>query len=569
MPSWSSVPKCTLSGNSPNEIVRSLLAARGVSPDDTHFSKASLSDLSAPQTLGQGAEAAADLLISCKGRRAAVIGDYDADGVVSSAILKKTVDILGGTCDVFLPSRWKHGYGLNEKTVASFIEKHKGAMPDVLFVLDCGSSSEDYVVILKNEGVKHVVVIDHHIVDPNKMVRSVDAHVNWRVFGTAKDLCAAGEVFQVCRLAMMKTGRPWEWMLALAAIATVGDVVPVSGDNRIIVRNGADFNSIMATESPGLIALTTKRCSGGVSQKGLAFNIVPRINAAGRVAEPDVALRFILEKDIAAANRLMEKIDSDNAERKLIQEQILREGIKLLGGQKARPSAVFLHAPSWSIGVCGISCSQMVQKFGVPAMMFGTYGNKIRGSGRSIPGVNIKAILDECGNDVFERWGGHEMACGATVKGGMFQEASNRFNAAVAKLGASKPVLHKMTFDADISPASVTTELGDALFSTLYPYCPVSNQEPVFRIQKATVCDVEQNKFKSMTRMSVMVRKDGKTIPFPMSSFIRHGVDDEKLQVTEGDLVDVYFSFPQMVGPTDDFAVGGYNLELADIKASR
>lgn len=199
-------------------------------------------------------------------------------------------------------------------------------------------------------------------------------------------------------------------------------------------------------------------------------------------------------------------------------------------------------------------------------MMFGSYGDKVRGSGRSIPGVNIKAILDECGEEVFERWGGHEMACGATVRGGMFREAAKRFNNAVAKLGAIKSVQHTMEFDADIPVSSITSDLGDLLLETIYPYCPTSNPEPVFRIQNASVCDVKKSKFKSLTRMSLVVKKDGVTIPYPMSSFIRHGVDDDKLNIAEGYVVDAYFSFPQTTGTAEGFGDSGYNLELVDIK---
>jgi len=569
MPNWSSSPKCNLSCNSAQDIVGTLLESRGVSQDDLNFKNASLSDLSDPNTLGEGADSAASLLISCKGRRAAVIGDYDADGIISSALVKKTVEILGGTCDVFLPSRWKHGYGLNDKTISSFIDKHKYSIPDVLFILDCGSSSESYVVALKNFGIKHIAVIDHHIPDATKMVQSVDAHVNWRIFGTAKNLCAAGEAFQVCRLAMMKTGRPWKWMLPLAAVATVGDVVPVEGDNRIIIRNGADYNMMLASESPGLVSLVMKQCVGGVSQKNLAFYVVPRINAVGRISAPDFALQFLLEPNPDVASMMMMKIDSINDERKIIQEAILRDGIQMLGGQKSKPSSVFLHNPIWNIGICGISCSQMVQKFGVPVMMFGSYGDRIRGSGRSIPGVNIKNILDECGEEVFERWGGHEMACGATVRGGMFNEASRRFGAAIAKLGVVSQVRHTMPFDADILASSVTSDLGDTLLETIYPYCPLSNPEPVFRIQNVSVLNVKKSRFKSMTRMSIIVKKDGTAIPYPLASFIRHGVDDDKLETQDGDVVDIYFSFPQTTGSTGDFDDGSYNLELVDIKGTK
>jgi len=368
MSNWKKRTNCESKGDTKN-IISSLLESRGL---DESIMSEGLDSLSNPLLLGNGASVAADILIGCRGKQTAVIGDYDADGVMSSAIMHRTIEMIGGKCSVFLPSRWKHGYGLNNATVSDFQKTFFGKMPDVLFVLDCGSSSESHIVNLKKAGVKQIVVIDHHIINKNEMTQSADAHINWRQSGSLKNLCAAGEVFLVAKLALTRLGMDWEWALPMAAIATVGDSVPVTGDNRIIVKYGAEMNRLVSSGSPGLCSLATTRCSGGVSQKNLSFYVVPRINAAGRVSVADIALEFILEQDSFRSAQLTSSIETFNNERKVIQENILRQGISMIGGQHAKPSYVFLHNPDWSIGVCGISCSQMVEKYGVPTMMFGT-----------------------------------------------------------------------------------------------------------------------------------------------------------------------------------------------------
>jgi single-stranded-DNA-specific exonuclease len=553
----------------PSDITAGLMRSRGIDPSDETFSTASLSSLSDQSVLGIGASVAADIILDCKGKNIAVIGDYDADGVVSSSVIKRTVELLGGNCSVFLPSRWIHGYGLNDKTVSAFLTRFSGRIPDYLFVVDCGSSSEQHIVKLKEHGIKKVVVIDHHIVDPRNESKSADAHINWRLHGNSQNLCASGEVFQVARLAMTRAGMDWEWMLPFVAIATVGDAVPIIGDNRVIVKQGADIGRMSAPSlgSPGLALLATQRCRGGVSQKTLSFNIVPRINAAGRVGEPDIVVDFLLERNEDHAAKLLAFIEAANDERKVIQDDIFRKGIKMLGGQEAKPSEIFLHSPEWNIGVCGISCSQMVEKYGVPTMMFGTYGGKIKGSGRSIPGINIKAVLDACGEDVFERYGGHEMACGAVIRGGMFNEARERFKAALAKVAMNKPIQHTLEYDTELPIEQITKELGNSLLETLYPYCPAENPEPVFKISSATAKSICLTELKSHMKMDIIIEKDGKSLPIRMSSFFKTGIDDAQLALAEGDVADFYFSFPQTYWADYNFIrTDEYCLELIDFE---
>ena len=566
MSQWNKRPGVSSDGVSPESIISGLMVSRGIDPSDSFFRSAPLSGLSDPLTLGSGADIVANMLLDCRGKNITVIGDYDADGISSSVILKRTVVALGGRCTVFLPSRWKHGYGLNDKTMADLMARFAWKKPDMVFVLDCGSSSEEHIAALKAAGIGKIAIIDHHIIARDTMSLSADAHVNWREFGTAQNMCAAGEVFQVCRLALSRAGLDWKWALPFAAMATVGDAVPVSGDNRIIVRNGADYRMMSNSGSPGLTALITNKCKGGVSQKALSFYVVPRINAAGRMDSPDAALEFLLEEDQGCANKLMLSLEYTNNERKVIQDIIFRSGVKTIEERGAQPSCVFLHDATWNIGVVGISCSQMVDRYGVPAMMFGTFGGKIKGSGRSIPGINLKAILDECGDEVFERYGGHEMACGATVRNGMFDEAKKRFSAAIEKLGAGKMIVHIPEYDMDLEPSAVTHDLGNALFEQLYPYCPTSNPEPVFRLQGGTAKSVVLTPYgRIWSKLNIVVSKNGKTVPIMMSTFIKSGMEEAMASIKQGDVADFYFSYPQTSYCDFGFGEEDYALELVDI----
>jgi single-stranded-DNA-specific exonuclease len=283
------------------------------------------------------------------------------------------------------------------------------------------------------------------------------------------------------------------------------------------------------------------------------------------MGNPQRAFDLITERDVNITMQRMVEVEVANDARKVLQDRIFKQGVEMLGGKDATPPFIFLHNSEWNTGICGISCSEMVEQFGVPAMMFGTYDGKIRGSGRSIPGINIKAVLDGCGDGVFEKYGGHEMACGATIKGGMFGEAKKRFGESLAKLCNGVEVSHSRTYDMDLPINLVVKELGDVLMDIFYPYCQYSNPEPIFKLKDVTVTSSWRDEFKSFVYLSLKVEKDGTKISIPISAFLKEGVDDDVLAIKEGDLIDVYFSFPQEKWFNDDYGNREYRLELVDV----
>lgn len=532
-----------------DRLVARLLSQRKVPVEEVEtFLSPNYNNMSHPHSIND-MERAVDLFIECvvEKKKIAVLGDYDCDGVVASVMMKELCRALDYDCDVFLPSRLLHNYGLSGKSAKAFKERHEKDVPYAVFLLDCGSNNKNEINDLREMGVQKVVVIDHHIIDEEKGSYNADCFVNWHLSENKQEMCTCGLMFQFVRGVRWRTKKiNTVSFLTYAAIGTIADISPVIGDNRVIVKNGLSGRALSCVPSAGLHSLLDKKIleKGYLTQEDVTFQIGPRINAVGRINHPDIIYSLLIDTDPGSADKTAKYVNSFNSERKDIQKKAEIEAAQRISEEK-HPYGIFVIDEQWHIGVAGIVASRLVDDFGKPSIVVGNFEGVWRGSGRSVIGVNIKEILDDC-NEMFSAYGGHEMACGVTLKPEYVEKANDLFNAACKRYYDKYHINseHIKYYDATLQLDAINSDNANLLTEKMAPYCNELNPEPIFRLKEITISDVNINEYqnKKYVLMKMKIEKDGKELEYPLISFQlakQYGYE------LKGQKADIYFKFPQ------------------------
>ena len=471
---------------------------------------------------------------------AAVMGDYDVDGVTSCTMLKMLMDDLNIPCHIFLPHRIDHGYGVNDVSLEAMISECGDPTPELLIIADSGSSSETHIQRAKQAGFKYVVVIDHHIIEEENKSVSADALVNWRI-GTGDELCTAGLVLLLARQLSMSGHEEVDWLklAPYAAVGTVADVMPIWGDNRVIVKQGLK----MIKDSPkiGLPSLVAacKIELGNVTQEDIAYRVGPCLNASGRVDVCRRSYDLLMENDPGKAAEMADDLRNTNLERRSVQKDIKKKCLELIGDTPVEDGLLLID-PSWHSGVVGIVASDMCRKYSVPALIMGSVNGVIKGSARSVPGISVKKIMDLC-SEMFEKYGGHDAAAGATLKTEYIDRAPEMFKTACRKYYEEygRPVIDRM-YDADLRPTTVTVDTCKEVVDVFHPYCQHNNPEPRFKLSGVLVSNFTVKKGDDWRLSSFEGSCDGVDLPMKFKSF-----SDKLNSSLEWQTVDVIFCFPQ------------------------
>lgn len=437
--------------------------------------------LEKPSSL-ENMEQASSLFIEIADKDAVIFGDYDADGILSSFICEKLLLNLGAnSVDVFLPSRIDDGYGLNETSVANFI-KICTKQYSLVIILDCGSSSRKQIDKIKAHMPKaNVVVIDHHIINESEFSSNADFVINPRTNG-ATPYCAAGLIYQMVRQCALSKNIQHLNYIPYAAIATIADVCPITGSNRILVKNGLD--ALKFCQDPGINALfevaelDTTKCT----TEDISYKIGPMINASGRIKVATKALQLLRKKNAKEVTELAKLLKTLNEERKKIQKVMAEEAIEMFEKERGERNCALLYKETWNPSIVGIVASKVAEKHNIPVICFGNQDGIIKGSARSVDNINVKEVMDRC-SKIFLKYGGHEMAAGATLKPDMLNVAWNEFSLAVEDYKQDKSVGIPVTeydyeVDADLL-LRIDENFCDKL-SMLEPYGP-GNEMPVLR----------------------------------------------------------------------------------------
>jgi single-stranded-DNA-specific exonuclease len=451
-------------------LLAQCLLNRGLSEPDSisPFLEPRLKQLADPFLL-PNMRVAVDRLFQARERHEslAIFGDYDVDGVSSTALLLETFCALGWQAAHYLPHRMDEGYGLSREAVENCLNKFPATL---LLAVDCGSTAVEAIAWLREKGVE-TLVLDHHQV--SSPAPAAVAIVNPQLADSAngapsfRELCSAGLAFKLAH-ALVKRGRELGLsaaadfdlrpLLDLVALATIADIVPLTGENRILVSAGLD--RLRSTTRPGLVAL--KNIASVTTSLGtyeVGFQLAPRLNAAGRLENAGEALNLLLAPDLAAAEPIARALDTRNRERQNLERGIAKE---VVGAVRARfnPQTDYVIVEGqlmWHIGVVGIVASRVLQQFYRPTIIVGGDGAEWRGSGRSIAGFDLAAALREC-DDLLVRHGGHALAAGLTIESHKLDTFRARLNELARRALKPEELQPPLHLDAELTLREISLE---------------------------------------------------------------------------------------------------------------
>ena len=456
----------------------SLLLARGVKTEGEarRFLNPSLSDLHDPFLL-PGMEKTVSLLRDAiaSGTAIMVYGDYDADGVCAASILLETLHEEGAVLAYRIPSRHTEGYGLNADAVREIAQKAQ-----LLITVDCGVSNVEEVALAKELGLT-VIVTDHH--QPPEILPEADVVMD-PLLGDYPFpyLCGAGVALKICQALQGMAGV--EKRLDLAALATVADIVPLQGENRVIVREG--LSRIASTARPGLKALIGSAGLGlPLSADDIAFRLAPRLNAAGRLGDAKLGVHLLLTPDPAKAEHIAGLLEQANRTRQNFEREMTASALTQLSLEALAASHVIVvSGEDWNPGLIGLTAGRLCERFHLPAVALSIHGDTAVGSCRSIPGIHIYRVLSACA-DLLEHFGGHEQAAGLTVKTENIPLLQARLEEVIASSAPEECFLPSMEYDG-IVPFRTWTVQTLELLDRLEP-TGCGNPPPLFMLQGAEV----------------------------------------------------------------------------------
>jgi len=400
-----------------------------------------------------------------------IFGDYDTDGVTSTALLVEVLRVLGWKVDFYLPNRMDEGYGLSQDGVENCLKSRNACSVTLLLALNCGSTSVESISWSRNRDVD-VIGLDHHQV--SSPAPEAIALVNPQLIQNSKlkiqnftELCSVGLAFKLAH-ALVKRGREiglsgaaefdLRPLLDLVALGTIADLVPLIGENRILVSVG--LQRLNTTKRHGLIALKKAAQSPAVlGAHDVGFQLAPRLNAAGRLESAGESLHLLLAGSQAEAMPLAQSLDARNRERQKIERDIVEEVIGTLRA-KFDPGKDFVIVQGqlfWHIGVVGIVASRVLQEFYRPTIIIGGEGDEWRGSGRSIMGFDLAAALREC-SDLLVRHGGHAMAAGLSIQPDKIDALRQRLNELARRALKPEDLQPSLRLDAEVGLDEVNFE---------------------------------------------------------------------------------------------------------------
>ncbi|MDR5684275.1 MAG: single-stranded-DNA-specific exonuclease RecJ [Armatimonadota bacterium] len=452
------------------------------------FLSPSLGELTDPDRIPGLPEAARVVLRAARaGAKITVYGDYDADGVCATAILVRGLRALGFDAHTFIPHRMRDGYGLAESAVRAIAEDGTR----LLVAVDCGIGAVREIALARRLGME-VVVIDHH--EPPPVLPEADAVVDPKVGGSGSgggdgraafsDYCASGLAWMLVRALRRRTGAaPSEDLLELVALATIADVVPLVGDNRILTRAGLE--RLAASPLVGVRALLG---SAGlaperrpVSADDVAWKVAPRINASGRVESASEALTLLLTDDPEEAGRLADALNRYNVRRQQLQDRVLAEAVAAVTELGLdRGAGIVVWGQDWHAGVVGIAAARVRETFYRPSVLLAVEGEVARGSARGVPGLNLVEALHDC-RDLLDRFGGHASAAGVTVAADRLEAFRERFERAVRARLSPDDLVPVVEVDAEAR----LEEIDGALAAELESLAPfgAGNPRPVIALR--------------------------------------------------------------------------------------
>jgi single-stranded-DNA-specific exonuclease len=520
-----------------------LLCIRGIADLDTasRFLKPSLDHLLDPMGLADMDRAVDRLLRAlASGERIAVHGDYDVDGITSTVILRRALELLGGQVTHFIPERLRDGYGLQPAA----LERLHAEGVHVVVSVDCGIRGAEAALRARDLGLD-LIITDHH--EPDSALPRAVAVVNPKRHDCQyadKHLAGVGVALKLVQALCMRAGKS-SWMPAfvkIAAIGTLADVVPLVGENRVIAKLGLQLLS----KGPHKVGLRALLDIAGLTGKQIdsyhiAFMMAPRINAAGRMSTPDIATRLLLASDDDMADEargLAAQLDEENNKRRQEEQDIVAKAKKIIetDPEVGAHSILVVAGEGWHRGVIGIVASKIVDTFYRPTIVLSTDGDVAHGSCRSIPGFDMLSALESCA-PMLLRFGGHRQAAGLQLESARIREFRSAINAYGDERLAPDDLRPRLWLDGPLSFGSITTRVAEEL-ATLAPFGP-GNPKPVF--QTSGVQIVDGPRILKERHLKVSFRQDSRVF----RAIAWNAADREARLAEKKDGVDLAFSLEE------------------------
>ena len=473
--------------------VARLLCLRGFSDPAvaSRFLNPSLDHLHDPFLLTDMERAVARLeLALTRGERIAVHGDYDVDGITSTVILRRALEMLGGKVSHFIPERLRDGYGLQPAA----IDRLHADKIDVIVSVDCGIRGTEAAQRARALGID-LIITDHH--EPEGTLPDALAIINPKRHDCTypdKNLAGVGVALKLVQALCTRAGKA-KWLpgfVKIAALGTLADVVPLVGENRVIARFGLDSLS----RGPHTVGLRSLLDASGLTGKTIdsyqvAFMVAPRVNAAGRMSSPDIATRLLLatgEEMAEEARDLAQQLNDENLRRQQEEAELVSQAKKAIETDPAvgAHNVLVVGGAGWHRGVIGIAASKLVDTYHKPAIVLSVDGDIAHGSCRSIPDFNMLGALEHCG-DVFIRFGGHKQAAGLTMEAARVPEFRARINAYADDVLEPDQLRPRLRIDAPLSLKAITPDLVRGLDS-LGPF-GMGNPRPVFHASPVEIVE--------------------------------------------------------------------------------
>ena len=417
------------------------------------------------------------------GENIAVFGDFDVDGITSTCLLTEALRALGACAHPFIPHRFEEGYGISQAALDRVIEE---CSPDLVVTVDNGIAARDEVSYLLQRGID-LVVTDHH--EPADMVPQGVPLTDPKLAdsGPSRELAGVGVALKLVQILGERLGQPllWRSFTEVAALGTVSDMMQLTPENRALVADG--IAQMRATTRPGYVALAalTKTDLSAITADGLSFSLIPRLNAAGRMADPSLALNLLLARDPVEAGRLAAELEHTNQERRDIEAQLTEEALALVERTYEGNRVIVVGGEGWHEGVKGIVASRLVNRYHVPSLLFSIEDGVARGSGRSVGNVNLFEAVERC-SDLLIRFGGHAGAVGVTCAAENLDALRTRLDQVLAEL-PEEQFEDTGEIAAMVSLSELDIETVEQL-SLLEPFGQ-GNKVPLLGVSGVTMCD--------------------------------------------------------------------------------
>ena len=414
--------------------------------------------------------------------RICIYGDYDADGIASTTLLKRFFRDRGIEVGAYIPNRLLEGYGLNHEAVDKIAEEKY----DLMITVDTGITAVEDIEYAKSFGID-VIVTDHH--EPMDIIPNCTAVIDCkRADSTYKfrELCGCGVafklIFALCKRLNLNENEALKY-LDITAIGTISDIVPLIDENRVIAKLGIML--LKQTRNVGLKALIETVKFKDINSAAVAFGISPRINACGRMGHQEIALDLLLTDDPIEARELAKKLDGFNRERQSVEKNIFDEADRM-ASKELEKSVIVLAHKNWHKGVIGIVSSKLTDKYFKPSILMDIEGKEAKGSGRSIPGFDLHEALSKCSKYI-KNFGGHSMAIGLSLETKYYEDFKKDFeNYAKEKIDTNS--VFEIKIDKEISGKELNIE--DVLeLDKLEPFGD-SNEEPIFILKGLRITSI-------------------------------------------------------------------------------